>query len=377
MRVLQISNFYPPFMGGIQTVTRELVEGLNRIGVHTDVLCANSGAQTVHECSPAGYRITRASNWGLVLSAAIAPSMLRFARQWRGDYDVVHVHMPNPIAALAVWSGRPKARVVVHWHSDVVRQRRALRLYEPLQTWLLDRADAIVATSPTYLEASEPLQRWRAKTCVIPIGISPLPRTREGLVPEEIRRRYGASRIVFALGRLIPYKGFDVLIEAATGLPEDCVVLLGGDGPLRNPYQQRIRAAGLESRVHLLGHIPEEHLRSYYEACDVFCLPSLARSEAFGVCMLDAMASGKPVVASAIEGSGVPWVNVHDVTGLNARVGDAAALCEALRTLLSDDVLRTRMGRAARKRYSTLFRPEAMIDLTLGVYEFKKSLERD
>lgn len=368
MRVLQISNFYPPWMGGIQTVAWELTEGLNRAGVPTDVLCANSTSRTVHELSATGYRITRAGNWGLFLSAAIAPAMLRLLREWRTDYDVFHVHMPNPIAALALYGARPVGKVVVHWHSDVVRQRRALRFYEPLQSWLLARADAIVATSPNYLESSEALKPWRGKGQVIPIGISPLPAASAALSAAEIRHRVGGRRIVFALGRMIPYKGFDVLIDAAASLPPGCIVLLGGDGPLFEVHRRRIAAAGLSERVQMLGHVPPEHLPSYYEACDVFCLPSVVRSEAFGVCMVEAMAAGKPVVATDIAGSGVPWVNVHGSTGLIVPPGDTAALAEALRTLLEEPARARIMGEAARLRYREVLTAEAMVRSVVEMY---------
>ena len=368
MKVLQISNFYPPHMGGIETVAWELTEGLNRQGVATDVLCAHDRARTEHEQASSGYRVTRASSWGLFMSAAVAPALLLHAWRARRGYDIWHVHMPNPIAALAVSVARPRSRIVVHWHSDVVRQRRVLWLYEPLQRWLLARADAIVATSPAYLEASQPLQPWLCKARVVPIGISPRKLTPGALTPQDIRRRVQGRRIVFALGRMIYYKGFEVLVDAAHSLPDDCVVLIGGDGPLHAQHQARVNAAGLQHKVRLLGTIPEADLAAYYEACDVFCLPSVARSEAYGVCVLEAMAVGKPVVTSSIEGSGVSWVNEHGKTGLQFPVGDSAALASAIRRLLADDQLRVRMGRAAADRYRQELTAQQMVRRFMDVY---------
>ena len=204
---------------------------------------------------------------------------------------------------------------------------------------------------------------------MVPIGITPRPPAPGGLTAQDIRKRVHGRQIVFALGRMIYYKGFEVLIEAARSLPEDCVVLIGGEGPLLAQHQARIEAAGLQHKVQLLGRISEADLPAYYEACDVFCLPSVARSEAYGVCMVEAMAAGKPVVATAIPGSGVPWVNVHGETGVNVRVGSREELAAGLAALLADRAWRERMGRAARERHVTSLTAESMVSGVWRVYD--------
>jgi len=164
------------------------------------------------------------------------------------------------------------------------------------------------------------------------------------------------------------YKGFDVLIEAAAALPEDCVVLIGGDGPLLEQFRAMVVARGLADKVHLLGHVPDHELESHFEACDIFCMSSTVRAEAYGVAMLEAMMMGKPAVASDIAGSGVPWVNRHGETGLNVPAGDAAALAGALRRLVDDEPLRRRMGTEARKRYEDHFTAATMSAHVLELY---------
>jgi rhamnosyl/mannosyltransferase len=275
--------------------------------------------------------------------------------------------MPDPMAAMAYWIVRPECRLVVHWHSDVVRQRLAYRVYAPLQDWLLARADAIVATSPPYAEHSEPLARWRDKVTVVPIGISDN-RSENSARAQALRARFGGRRLVFALGRMTYYKGFDVLIEAAAALPADCAVMIGGDGELLSHFDAVIRRRGLANRVYLLGHVPDHDLNAYFEACDVFCMPSTARSEAYGVAIVEAMVMGKPIVATDLRGSGVPWVNRHMETGLNVPVGDPAALAAGLSQLLDDEPLRRRLGAAARRRYESDFGAERMTSLTLDLY---------
>jgi glycosyltransferase involved in cell wall biosynthesis len=368
MRVLQISKFYPPVMGGIESVAWELTEGLNRSGVQADVLCSNQRPGTVRERVAGGYEVVRVGSWGMVLSTSIAPAMVWQLVRLAARHEVLHIHMPDPMAALALWAARPLAKVVVHWHSDVIRQRLALRAYAPLQNWLLRRADAIIATSAPYAAASAVLQPWRDKVCIIPIGISDNRSQACSQKAAALRQRFRGRNIVFALGRMTYYKGFDVLIDAAAMLPDDCVVVIGGDGELLEVYRTMVARRGLAGKVQLLGHINDDELASHFEACDVFCMSSTVRAEAYGVAMLEAMAMGKAIVATDIAGSGVPWVNEHGHTGLNVPAGHSAALAAALRQLLDDAPLRARLGAAARRRYEQDFDALHMTQRTLDLY---------
>jgi rhamnosyl/mannosyltransferase len=369
LKVLQLSKFFAPVFGGIESVAWELAEGLNRAGVQADVLCANQAMHTTSERhQPLNYRVVRAASWGTLLSTSMAPALVRELGRMADGYDVLHVHMPDPMAALAIAVVRPRARVVVHWHSDVVRQRWALKLYEPLQRWLLQRADAIVATSAPYADASGPLQPFRAKVTVIPIGISDNHSRGCSQQAAALRKRFRDRKIIFSLGRMTYYKGFDVLIEAAAALPDDCVVVIGGDGPLRDDYRSAVARRGLAGKVQLPGHINDDELPSYFEACDVFCMPSTVRAEAYGVAMVEAMVMGKPIVASDIEGSGVPWVNVDGQTGFNVPVGQPEPLADALLRLLKDVGLRRRLGTASRERYCTEFNADLMTHRTMDLY---------
>lgn len=368
MKTLQISKFYPPVMGGIESVAFELTEGLNRQGVESDVLCAHTSPGTVRERAGAGYSIVRAGSLGKLLSTSMSPAMLLEAHRIRSNYDVIHVQMPDPMAALALWLARPTGKVVLHWQSDVVNQKRALMLYEPIQRWLLERADAIIATTPPYAESSPWLRAFAHKVEIIPIGISDLSHTASASRVEAIRKRFGGRKLVFSLGRMTYYKGFDVLIEAAAALPDDSVIVVGGGGELLEVHRADVRARGLEAKIRFVGRLPDEEIASYFAACNVFCLPSVVRAEAYGVVLLEAMAMGKPSVATDIEGSGVPWVNQHDVTGLNVPVRDAPALATALRALLENEGLAHQMGRAARQRFIDYLTADHMVAKTADLY---------
>jgi glycosyltransferase involved in cell wall biosynthesis len=369
MRVLQLSKFYQPIRGGIETVAWELSEGLARVGIRADVLCSNQCHVNSRERFDAGYDVLRSASWGMLLSTSMAPAMARRLRRIAADYDVLHVHMPDPMAAVAIWLARPQCAVVVHWHSDVIRQRLALKVYEPLQNWLLQRADAVIATSPAYAEASAPLRPWRRKIEVIPIGISDQGSPSTQAQAAALRQRFAGRRIVFALGRMTYYKGYEVLVEAAASLPDDCVVLIGGDGELLEHYRAMVARLGLGHKVHLLGHVNDGELHGHFEACDVFCMPSTVRSEAYGVAMVEAMARAKPIVATDILGSGVPWVNIDGLTGFNVPVRHPLALAAALTHLLRDRALRERMGAAARHRYLQNFNGTQMTHRMLAVYQ--------
>lgn len=376
MRVLQISKFYPPVMGGIETVACELTEGLNRCGIVTDVLCSHQRLWNTQDKATSGYSICRSGSLGILSSTSISPIMPWHLMRLSKDREIIHLHMPDPMAAMAVWLAQPPGRLVVHWHSDVIRQRWALKLYMPLQEWILRRADMVIATSHAYLDESFPLQPWRHKVSVVPIGITDRAGGANSAKVASYRQLADGRRIVLALGRMTYYKGFDVLIDATSYLPEDCAVFIAGSGELLNEYREQVRQRGLNNKIIMLGHIHDDDLLSLIDVCDIFCMPSIVRAEAYGVAMLEAMLMGKPIVATDISGSGVPWVNVHGLTGLNVPVCNPKALADGLNIILADDELRNRFGSAARQRYLKEFNVDLMIQRIINLYRTMMSMDQ-
>lgn len=366
MKSLQLTKFYPPVRGGIESVSYELVNGLNARAVDTDVLCAHTALETVRELGPDGKKITRAASFGKLLSTSMAPALISELWKVRKAYDVIHVQLPDPMANLALWLTRPSAKIVLHWQSDIINQPRALKLYEPLQRWMLNRADVIVTSSQAYADASPWLQPFRHKVMAIPLGIQPPPEAAKEA--GELREKYAGRKIIFSLGRMTYYKGFGVLIDAAAQLPESCVVLVGGGGELLDTYREEVRRRGLENRIKFLGPLGEREALAHFQGCDVFCLPSIVRAEAFGVVLLEAMAAGRPIVTTNIPGSGVPWVNADGVSGINVPPSDPAELAKALSALCQDDALRQRYGNAGRERFHALFTAEKMVSATEELY---------
>jgi glycosyltransferase involved in cell wall biosynthesis len=368
MKILQLTKFYAPVKGGIETVVMELTEGMTRRGLGVEVLCSGTEFRTRYDHTDQGVPVTRAGSLGRFQSTSMAPSLIAHTRRLAPGFDVIHIHMPDPMTALALFAAQPAAKVVVHWHADVFRQRMAMRLYEPLQQWLLRRADAVIATSEAYASSSPWLQQWRGKTTVVPIGIS----DNHGLAqPELVRRikaRFGGRKIVFSLGRMTYYKGFNVLIDAAEKVPEDCVIVVGGDGELLEAFRADVDRRGLGERICFVGHIPDSELGSYFDAAAMFCLPSTERAEAYGVVLLEAMARSKPVIATEIAGSAVAWVNQTGVTGFNVPVGDSGALAGAIRRIADDVASAESFGRAARARYEQHLHSDAMVSSTIALY---------
>jgi glycosyltransferase involved in cell wall biosynthesis len=367
VKVLQVAKFYPPDHGGIEAVARDLSAGFVRHGLEVEVLCAHKRWRHQEQRDASGVRITRAASLGLWLSTSMAPGLPWQLWRRRREPDVVHVHMPDPLAALAVFAARPPGRLVLHWHSDVVRQRIARHVYRPLERWLLARADAVIATSQAYADSSPALRAVRGKVAVIPIGAPP-PRAADPVRVERLRQRYGGRRVVFALGRMTYYKGWEVLVEAARELPDDVLVVIGGGGPELPRYQALPAAAGLADRVVFAGPLSAAAVEAHFALAELFCMASTVRAEAYGVAVLEAMARGLPVVATDIPGSGIGWLHRHGETGLTVPVRDPHALAAAIVRVLADDALRAACGAAGRARWATHFTTETMADRTVALY---------
>jgi rhamnosyl/mannosyltransferase len=260
--------------------------------------------------------------------------------------DVIHVHMPNPpgeAAALLARRGRP---IVASYHADVVRQARFARAYRPLVGACLRRASAVIAASQRLVETSEGLRGSASKVTVIPYGVDVDAYRRDAVAPEQreaIRRRYG-SPLILAVGRLVYYKGYEHLIEAARGL--DASVVIAGEGPERERLTELARGA---PNVHLTGALTESELIAHLAAADCFVLPSTSRAEAFGIAVAEAQAMSLPAVV-ADTGSGTVEAVEDGVTGVVVPPGHARAIREALRGLMADESRREAMGQAARRR---------------------------
>ena len=362
MKILQLGKFYP-IRGGVEKVMWDLTMGLRESGVQCDMLCAKLDGDAFEGDDEGKLLTVRALS--KKAGTMLAPEMISRLRKICSGYDIIHIHHPDPMAALALRLSGYKGHVVLHWHSDILSQKTLKFFYRPLQDWLLRRADRIVCTTPAYLAASPDLEGFRDKGVVVPIGIKKLADVREDEIAR-FRERYAGKKIVLSVGRLIPYKGYDNLIDAAQHLPDEHVILIGGDGPLKKGFEERISRLGLKNKVLLLGYLPKETLPLLFAASDVFVLSSVMKTEAFGIVQIEAMSAGKPVVATKIPGSGVSWVNEDGVSGLNVEPGDPGAIAEAVEKILADY---GRFSEGAAKRFRENFTEERMIERIVRIYE--------
>jgi rhamnosyl/mannosyltransferase len=353
MRVLHIGKFFPPVPGGIEYFLKDLAEELSK-NIVSDVLCFNKGNQTTVE-DRGSYLVTKIASLGTVYSAQITPSMVGHLKSVGPGYDVIHLQLPNPTATIAYLLSGLKNKLVLHWQSDIVRQRALMVLYKPFQDALLRRADAIVGTSQGYIAGSGDLAPYRRKCRVVPLGLS-MERTQSSAPHKvnQVRSRYARDKaMIFSVGRLVYYKGFDHLIRAVKNT--DTCLVIAGSGPLGGKLKKLASILGLEQQVFFAGNLSDSDLAAHYQAADIFCLPSVEKSEAFGVVQLEAMAYSKPLVSTSIPGSGVGWVNKNGETGFVVPPKDVKALRNALLTLVDDRALAENMGRAARERFEKKF----------------------
>ena len=244
-----------------------------------------------------------------------------------------------------------------------------LFFYKPLQSWLIHRAERIVGTTPVYIRESPHLRHVQDKVTYVPIGIQPIiydPRE-----AAKVRAEYPGKKIVFALGRLVPYKGFDTLIAAAARLSSDYVVLIGGKGPLQETLERQIVELGIQDRVKLLGFISTDDLPTMFGACDIFAMSSNQKTEAFGIVQIEAMSCGKPVVTTRIPHSGVSWVNQDGVSGLTVPPSDPKNFAFAIKRICDTETNYHRFSAGAMERYVDIFTSRQMIDKMINVYEQK------
>jgi len=350
-RVLHVyKDYFPPVYGGMEKYIASVCSMLQS---HVDVeaLVCSRRTRTRRRIVD-GVHVTEAGEWGRLLSSPISPSFPFCLRKSR--FDILHFHIPNPLAVASYWLARPAGRVVVQYQSDIVRQARTLRVYAPLLRWFLARADVVIAASPQYVQTSPFLNAVREKCRVVPLGIdlSALALTEQRRShAAALRQRYG-GRFVLFVGVLRYYKGLSYLLEAMRSV--DCRLVIIGSGPEERRLKVMTGELGLEDRVTFTGTVSDEEKTAHLHACDLFVLPSSERSEAYGLSMVEAVSCGKPAVSTRL-GTGVEFVNVDGETGFNVEPRNPAALADAINRLLDDDGLREQFGAQARARAQRTF----------------------
>lgn len=356
-------TYYPETMGGIEQVIFQIAEGCAADGVEAQVLYLSRRGAASHE--PVGQHSTHRSKLDFhVASTGFSVSAIRDFKALAAQVDIIHYHFPWPYMDLVHFAAGVRKPTVVSYHSDIVKQKTLLRLYQPLMSRFLGSVDRIVASSPNYAATSPVLRKYAAKVSVIPYGLD------QSTYPPASAERVAhwetvvGRKFFLFVGALRYYKGLNYLLQAAalTGYP---VVILGG-GHLELELKAHAEKLQLHN-VRFLGGLPDADKAALLSLCHAFVFPSHLRSEAFGISLLEGAMYAKPLISCDI-GSGMSFINVAGETGLEVAPRDPAALAGAMTTLWNDPQLAARLGAGARQRYETVFTSQKMASAYTALY---------
>jgi glycosyltransferase involved in cell wall biosynthesis len=369
IRVCHLGKYYPPAPGGIESHVRILARAQAELGLSVQVFCINHRRGPTVTEQDGAVDVVR---FGRAVSAAkldICPDLVSALRAVKAD--ILHLQVPNPTMIVALLAARSRTPLVITYQSDVVRQRMLNLLFRPLERRLYRRVRIIMPSSPLYPGGSPFLRSYSDRIQVLPMGIdlepylNPSPQNQDQAA--ELRARYGQEGPIWVCaGRLVYYKGLLNAIRALTRVSGQLLII--GDGPDEPMLRDEVRRLGLSDRVVFIGALHYLEIVPYYLAADAFWFPSNARSEAFGIVQVEAMASGCPVINTHIPHSGVSWVSRHEETGLTVPVDDPNALAAAANRLLTEPGLRDRLAAAARERAIREFDHRTMAERSLNIY---------
>jgi len=369
MNILQVAKFYPPAHGGIERVVQSLAEGAVARGHSVRVMCFHDkgGADSVETLGP-NLEVRRYRPDLRVGNIAASIRYLRDVQRFARAADVVHLHEPFPTGTLAGLRLPAKCARVVTWHADVPRQGAIKLTLEAAQEQLCQRVDRIICGARGLAQGSRILTRFAENVTVVPLGLPLAAFDPARIDPGEVakvRARMGGP-FALSVGRLVYYKGLDLLIDAAAKTGQRVAII--GEGPLGAELRAHAAASGAADRVVFVGGVTDAELPAWYRAADYFAMPSTGPAEAFGLVQVEAMATERPVINTALA-TGVPEVSLDGVTGLTIPPNDVDALAAAMQTLAADAVLRERLGVAARARALANFSVEQVAARHEAIYE--------
>ena len=371
LRICHLGKYYPPAPGGIETHTRTLARAQAELGAKVQVFCVNHGGSSTLLEADGPVEVTRFGRIGSALKLDFCPDLIQGLR--RVEADILHLQVPNPTMILALLIARPRAPIVVAYQSDVINQRLRAALFRPFERRAYRRVRMILPSSPEYCGGSPFLRAYADRIQVLPMGIDLKPYLEPSAADLDASRRVREEHgrggpLWLCAGRMVYYKGLINAIRALQHV-EGRLILIGG-GPDAPLLQAEARRLGVSERVDFLGNLPHYlDVVPYYLAADAFWFPSNARSEAFGLVQVEAMASGCPVINTKIPHSGVPWVSRHEESGLTVAMNDPVAFAQAARRLLDEPGLRLRLGEAARRRAAVEFDHRVMAKRSMAIYQ--------
>lgn len=361
-KILQISNYFYPNIGGIEQTARDIANSLKKAGFEQKIICFNENSgrdnyvchrnETVHDTVD-DIEVIRCGCAAKIASQSVSFTFGRELKNVMENFkpDIVIFHYPNPFEASYLLKYlNSRIKFILYWHLDIMKQKLLGKFFHFQTVKLLKRADRIIATSPLYIDGSPYLRKYKEKCNVIPSCIN----ENRIMLTEEIRelaqkiRAANKDRIIcFEIGRHVAYKGFRYLIEASKFLDQRFKIFIAGKGDLTEKLQRQARN---DEKIIFLGRISDKDLAAYYLAMDIFCFPSITKNEAFGLALAEAMYYAKPSVTFNIPGSGVNYVCLNGENCIEVENRNVYEYAKAMITLADNPDLRVKMGLAARKR---------------------------
>lgn len=372
IKVLQVNKLYHPFTGGVERVVQQIAEGLQD-DVNMKVLVCNEQKESVSETIN-GVKIHRSGSLGMLGNMPVSLKFIFDLRKAAKAADIIQFHMPFPIGDLAGLLSGFNGKIVLWWHSDVVRQKKMMILYKPVMEMFLKRADAIIVATQGHIDGSQYLKPYVNKCVIIPYGVDPAIEKKADEWFEKTKNRTEEKKdtpVTFLfVGRLVYYKGCKILLKAFRKVKNARLIMIGS-GVMERELKELAVSYGVKDRVVFTGNVSDEELERYFAECDVFVLPSIVRSEAFGLVQIEAMAYGKPVINTNLP-SGVPYVSIHKETGLTVEPENAGELAKAMQWMVDHPKERIEMGNRARLRVKEKYQMSEMIK---NVYDLYKRLK--
>lgn len=368
IKILQVNKLYYPEIGGIEKTLQQISEGLNALP-ETDLkvlVCQKKGRGRIESVN--GVEVHRTGSFGVVASVPISVSFIWTFRKLSKDRDVIQFHLPFPLGDLACMLSGYKGKVVVFWHSDVVKQKKWMIFYRPIMERFLKRADLILVGAQGIADGSKYLRPYMSKCKVVPFAVEENILASGGKFLEEYGydRKHYVLRFLF-VGRLVYYKGCSILLEAIARMGEAGSLTIIGSGELEDSLRLQCHELGIDERVEFVGNVSDERMKGYYAEADAFVLPSIERSEAFALVQLEAMAYGVPVINTNLP-SGVPEVSIHMKSGLTVEPKDVNGLANAMDWMVTHRDERIQMGMNARERVEKIYTQRLLTENIMGTY---------
>lgn len=354
MKILHLTKFFYPDIGGIETVTKNICDNLSKIPNYTvDVVCFSKKQKKKNR----RYRIFTLK-YKKIFSTPLSFDFIEFFKIIRNKYDFLHIHLPNPMMVIMLFLFRKNEKIIIHWHTDILSYDFLKFLFKPFEYWILKNSYKIIVTSKNYLDSSTELTHFKKKTSIISPTTYDLDKIKIKKVPNFFKKKKKDKKIILFVGRLVKYKGLYQFLQNINLLSDDCIFVIVGKGPEKIKLNTLIKNINLEKKVIFIERLKFSEYVYLLKKSFLFVLPSLTRQEAFGMVLIEALSVGLPIINFNIEGSGVNFVNKNNLTGFNIELLNYEEFFNKINMLLLDKKIYRTLRKNSKVRFKKLFHIE-------------------